>query len=282
MSKSRPVLAAFVGVTASIVMLATFFYYAETHDVGKEIDDLHRLFILYTRKEVSCPQQTKDTIVLLLIGQSNSANHAEQSYGSSHGDKIINYFDGRCLIAASPLLGATGLAGESWTLLGNKIISSGLADRVVLISAGVGASAIVRWQKGGDLNTMLLNQLDKARPQFRITHVLWHQGESDYGAGTTGADYMKMFMSLVDSLRSKGVDAPIFPSVATKCFSGWHRQNAVSTAQILLADKGNKIFAGVDTDSLITDGDRYDGCHFAASGQEKFAEAWFQIIKDAR
>jgi hypothetical protein len=93
---------------------------------------------------------------------------------------------------------------------------------------------------------------------------------------------MKMFMSLVDSLRSKGVDAPIFPSVATKCFSGWHRQNAVSTAQISLADKGNKIFAGVDTDSLITDGDRYDGCHFAASGQEKFAEAWFQIIKDAR
>jgi hypothetical protein len=42
-----------------------------------------------------------------------------------------------------------------------------------------------------------------------------------------------------------------------------------------------KIFAGVDTDSLLGPEDRYEDCHFSGSGQEKFATAWIEILRSA-
>ncbi len=232
------------------------------------------------KNELPCPAQTEKTEVLLLIGQSNAGNQAGQRYSSVHDDKVINYFGGKCFIAASPLLGTTGFYGESWTLLGNKLISLGLADRVILIPAGIGGSPIRRWKEGGDINRMLLSVLDEANSRYRITHVLWHQGEADFSDKTPRDDYVKMFISLVDSLRHKNVMAPIFPSVATKCeiVPTWIPENPVALAQRSLIDKERKIFQGVDTDSILDSKDRYDDCHFSGTGQEKFANAWVQVL----
>src|SRR4029079_8029979 len=69
------------------------------------------------KKAVACPQQTDRTAVLLLMGQSNAGNHAGQRFRSEHGDALINFFDGRCYVAASPLLGSDGTSGEYWTQL---------------------------------------------------------------------------------------------------------------------------------------------------------------------
>jgi hypothetical protein len=48
---------------------------------------------------------------------------------------------------------------------------------------------------------------------------LWVQGEMDYVKGTNEKDYRDRFMSLVSSLRSHGVAAPVYVAVATKCLA---------------------------------------------------------------
>lgn len=64
------------------------------------------------KSAVPCPAQTDRTAVLLLIGQSNAGNHGGQRFHSEHGKKVVNFFDGRCFVAASPLLGSDGNEGE--------------------------------------------------------------------------------------------------------------------------------------------------------------------------
>jgi hypothetical protein len=200
---------------------------------------------------------------------------------STHGAAVVNFFDGRCYVAASPLLGTTSVEGESWTLLGNKLIERSAFDTVILVPAAIGGSSIVRWQQGADLNTMLLGVLAGLKSSsYTPTHILWHQGESNFVEGTSAQDYTRMFQSLLTSIRQQGVHAPIFVSVATRCAPPppWVADNPVSRAQRALPDAHQQIFAGVNTDSLITTADRRDGCHFGASGQEKFADAWNTIL----
>jgi hypothetical protein len=238
------------------------------------------------KKEIPCPEQTGNTMVLLLIGQSMTSNDASQRYTSAYGDRVTNYFAGKCFISSSPLLGTSGQMGESWTLLGNKLIASGLADRVVLIPAAIGGSGITLWKKGGDLNKLLLSVLDDVKPHYRITHILWHQGETDFQLRTSESAYIDMFYSLVESIRSESVNAPIYPSVATKCGKdpAWSPDNPIAIAQRTLAneDRSRMIFRGIDTDSLMDSVDRVGECHFSGTGQEKFANAWLGVLRAAQ
>lgn len=240
--------------------------------------DPPRLLSFPNKQPVTCPDQGPRTAVLLLIGQSSAANRAGQKYRSAHGERVVNYADGKCYIAESPLLGASGTDGESWTPLGNKLLDAGLFDTVVLVPFAIGSTSITRWQAGGDLNAALMQALPTS---YRITHILWHQGETDYDDGKlSGDDYRRMFYSLVDTLRSR-TDAPIYPCVATRPCDAtkWTPDNEIAQAQRALPDPARKVFAGVNTDMLLEYLDRYDGCHFGWSGQEKFANAWIEILK---
>lgn len=245
-------------------------------------DPLGRLSGYPGKVEVACPVQTGRTAVLLIIGQSNSANHGGQRYAPPHGGKVVNFFDGRCYIAASPLLGASGIEGEPWTLLGSRLVAAGLADHVVLIPAGIKSTPVRRWQDGADLNLMLRSVLNDAKARFRITGIIWHQGESDFIEKTPPDTYMAMVASLVDSIRRQGVDAPFFRSVATRCGIDpgwtWTPDNPIAIAQKSLRDEARNIRPGIDTDALLDSADRYDDCHFSGSALEKSAEAWSRIL----
>ena len=165
-----------------------------------------------------CPKPTPRTAVLLLFGQSNSANHHGQRFHSMYGAQVVNFFAGQCFIAASPLLGATGSMGEYWTELGNLLIGTGDFDAVVLASVSVTGSSVASWAPGGDLNQQLLKTIDELRAAgYTPSQALWHQGEKDYVDGTSEAAYRASFLSLVKSLRAAKVDAPVFVSVASKC-----------------------------------------------------------------
>jgi hypothetical protein len=81
------------------------------------------------------------------------------------------------------------------------------------------------------------------------------------------------------------VKAPIYVSITTRCDpvnSIWRAVNPIAEAQKALVDPSKNILAGVDTDLLVGSFDRIDDCHFAQSGQEKFAEAWIDIHKGQR
>ena len=243
-------------------------------------DEFGRLVDYPNKKQMPCPAQTADTAVLLVIGQSNSANHAEKKFTTQYPEKVVNYFNGKCYQAASPLLGATGEDGEFVTPLADKLIQLGRFQSVVIIASGIGGTPISRWQRDGDLNEMLLAVIRQVEKEYKITQVIWHQGEEDYIKKTSTKNYIKMFNSLLETLRQNDVNAPIYLSIATKCGgnSFWDGNNPTAIAQWQLIDNKN-IFLGVNTDILVSDHDRRaDGCHFAETGQLKTVDSIARAI----
>lgn len=249
-------------------------------------DDKERLIGDESKTPVSCPTQTDRTAVLLILGQSNAANDGGQRHRSKYGGRVVNAFDKRCFIAASPLLGSTDTKGEYWTLLGNKLIASGQNDSVILAPLAYSGSEVARWAAGGDLNPVLVDTVKQLQDSdYRITSVLWVQGEKDLVMGTTAEAYQEHFMSMVDTLRQHGVVAPVYISIASKClepsnggFKAHIPDNAIVRAQLALQKSGHGIREGANSDALLDGEDRYDDCHIGGTGAEKLARAWLNLL----
>jgi Carbohydrate esterase, sialic acid-specific acetylesterase len=242
-------------------------------------DPFGRLLSYPGKIEITCPVQDEKTAVLLLVGQSNAANYQGQRHQSAD-DRVVNFVDGRCYRAASPLLGADDQRGETWTLLGNKLVQSGLYHTVILIPAAVGGSSVRRWAAGGDLNAMLMAVISAVKARYTINAVLLDQGTTDFVERMPEGEYRSDLKSLIDSVRAQGVHAPFFITRSTAGPPDWTEDNPVARAQASLADSRNAVFDGPNTDRDVTPLDRYDGYHFGASGQEKLTGAWMRLLQD--
>ena len=248
-----------------------------------QYDDFGRLVAIAGKQQVACPAQTEETAVLLVIGQSNSANHAEKKITTSYPDQVFNYHNGSCTVAASPLLGATGEGGEFITPLADRLIETGTYKSVVILASGISGSSIARWQREGDLNQMLRDTIE-AMQLYKVTDIVWHQGETDFGISMNSKIYEKSFLSLQETVRHAGIEAPIFIGQASKCGDNptWRLDNPITRAQKALEDK-KQIIVAVNTDDLLTAKDRMsDLCHFSESGQYKVAKAYAQAIQNHR
>jgi hypothetical protein len=245
-------------------------------------DDIGRLVAYPNKIRANCPKQTGDTAVILAIGQSNVANYAAKKVTTRYPDAVLNYFNGACHVAASPLLGAAGEEGEFLTLLADRLISDGTYKAVVIVSSGIGNSLVSRWQRDGDLNEMILATLADLSTRYQVTDVVWHQGESDFFHSTSAKNYVRAFNSLLETLAENGVQAPAFTALATKCATHWRADNPTLAGQrALVGIKG--IHLGADTDTLLGDGDRReDNCHLGESGQVKIAASYAEAIRKAR
>ncbi|MBA2652703.1 MAG: hypothetical protein H0U73_10610 [Tatlockia sp.] len=269
-----------------ICKIAIFFIgsFLITQSFSSEIsfDNFGRLISYPGKIEVACPKQNKDTAVLLVIGQSNAANHAEKQFTTQYPSKVFAYFNGKCFIAASPLLGASGNAGEFITPLADKLIANGDYGSVLIVPLAIGGSTINRWHKGGDLNVMMQAVLSGLSPRFKVTEVIWHQGESDFAEKTTAKEYQQCFNSLLETVRHKGdVMPPVFYAVATLCGHNpeWTPNNSLASGQRSLANPKQKIYLGADTDRFLLSEDRDVGyCHLSEKGQLKAAAAFAEAI----
>src|SRR6266446_3835460 len=119
------------------------------------------------------------------------------------------------------------------------------------------------------------------RAGIAVDMLCWHQGEANANHTPMTADeYHDYFRAMLRGVREAGVKAPVYVALATLCEDGPHPfQNS---AQIRLGQKKvvslwNRVMPGPDTDQIGI-ADRRDGCHFAASGQELAAQAWFRAI----
>ena len=241
-----------------------------------------RLIAYPGKTEVKCPAPGPDTAVVLAIGQSNIANQGENRFTSHYHGAVVNFFEGKCYRAESPLLGATAEEGEFLTLLGDRLVDDGAYKNVVILTSAVGGSEIARWRKGGALNGPMLHALTGLLPGYRVTQVLWVQGEADYAIGTPPQVYTDDFQSLLDTLTDGGVTAPVFIAIATRCVGKWKPDNPIAAAQRALVDD-RRVFLGADTDALIGTADRRpDGCHFGGHGQVKAAEAFVAAIEKVK
>lgn len=238
-------------------------------------DSLGRLVFYPYKRQVECPVQSKRTGVLLIMGQSNAANNGQKRFTTQYPDRVVNYLDGRCYVASSPLLGGTGQGGEYLTPLADQLIANGIYENIVIIVVAVGGSPISRWQRDGDINEVLTDLLKSVQTKYRITGVIWHQGGSDFSQKTTSKVYVASFRSLVSTLTELHVEAPIFVAIESRgCQAvGWTEDNPVAIALRQVVDKKN-IFFGANTDRLVEWKDRYDSCHFNEAGQLRTAEAF--------
>jgi hypothetical protein len=215
-------------------------------------------------------------MVALVFGQSNAANFGESPHRSVSG--VYNLYNGYLYYARDPLRGANGEGGSVWTRLGDQLITAKIYDTVIFVPAAVGGTEIARWAPDGDLHPLIIKAIESAQKRgLKITHLLWHQGESDAYLHTSKKNYQAHFMAMLADIRSHGVDAPIFVSIATHC--GQYPVNSeIQTAQADLVNPSLGIFAGPNTDSL-GDNERIEGCHFSNDGLEKHAELWVQQLK---
>lgn len=214
-------------------------------------------------------------MVALVFGQSNSANSGETPHKSRPG--VYNFYKGKLYPAQDPLLGATGDGGSVWTRLGDQLVEKQYYDAIVFVPLGVGETAIARWKSDGDLHPAILQAIHDVEAQgLTITHLLWHQGESDALLKTSKSTYKIMFLDMLLSIRKQGVNAPIYVSVATRCQKQLPDEQ-IRQAQQELVNPAQGIYGGPDTDKLGF-GDRYDGCHFSTEGLEKFAQLWLEKL----
>ena len=231
-----------------------------------------------SREVIKCPDKRENLGVLVSFGQSNSANSAEYLVKSEEVPDVINWYKGKCYQAKSPLLGATNIYGEWISLVGQKLVNKKVYDKVLIMSIGVGGSSIIAWQKGGVVYDRFVNRLTQLKKSYKITEMLWHQGETDvYWMGKD--QYIKSFLSMENSIRDIGIDAPIFISIATYCWGNPDTfPNVIAEAQNEIPKIIKNTFQGVNTDKLLKPEHRHDNCHFNEAGQRLASTSAANII----
>jgi hypothetical protein len=229
------------------------------------------------KQEIPCSTLgMRNTMVALTFGQSNSANYGETRYTPARA--VYNFYEGKCYKAADPLLGATGDKGSVWTRLGDMLIDNGLYSHVIFVTIGVGGTSVARWTTNGDLFQRIVKakrQLD--RKNLQLTHLLWHQGETDGKIGTKKDDYKMMLADMLDGIRHLGINAPLYLAITTRC-EGPIKMD-IHEAQLELVEERDDIVVGANTDTLSDMDDRYDFCHFSETGLQKHAALWLQSIQ---
>ena len=230
----------------------------------------HRFADPAGRKEVACPAQTADTMVMVTLGQSNAANYLGHRHRAAN-ERVINFWKGRCYVAQDPLLGATGDARSQWVVLANKLIA--LHDFIVIVAMGNGirTTSVTDWN--GSLSGRYLSTLIDLKSSYTATHFLWHQGEAD--SRLTADEYASELAKVIAQSRNVFPKSRFYVSQASICRGGISQ--AVREGQRRVIGKG--VFPGPDTDRLDGLEDRYDGCHFSMIGQERIAEMWSAILR---
>jgi len=220
------------------------------------------------------------TAVIIVLGQSNSANHGLARTTSKHSVDNFNLYDGRCYHATDPLLGASGDGGNFATRLGDLLIEGGPFDHVIIAPIGMGGTRVDQWAKEGMFNrriAALIRRLYEAglSPNF----ILWHQGEGESGVGDIGGrQYRKNLLEVVQTFRQFGIGAPFFVALATRCGGGHPNAKNIRDGQRSTANGVLGIYLGPDTDELGSEYRDPEGCHFTEQGLAAHAELWARAI----
>lgn len=216
------------------------------------------------------------TAIILTFGQSNSTNSGDTPYVTRRRVLNFNLFDGRCYPARDPLLGATERRGNFAGRMADLLIERGAFDTVVLVPIGVGGSSVEQWTETGPYHLRLQIAIHRTTEcGLHLTHLLWHQGETDARYAPDGARYAACFQNIYAGVRRQGAKAPIYVAQATRCNS--EPVESIRRVQRSLVNPALGILAGPDTDTIGGE-DRYDGCHMAESGLIKHARLWAETL----
>jgi Carbohydrate esterase, sialic acid-specific acetylesterase len=232
------------------------------------------------RKLVSLGHVTgPDTAVILALGQSNIANECDPRAHISAGENVynLNFLDGRIYEAKDPLLGTTECRSNILTRLGMRLIRQGRYDKVLLVPIAYGGSFIHWWAPRGFMAPRLKRTIEVLKYLKLVpTHILFQQGEGEANANPTEATslaWQRNFCAMVKTLRSHGLEAPIYVANCTLCCHGPSELIRRAQQSVVSAEQG--IFAGPDLDTID---DRWDGCHFSRRGMDQAVTLWLEVL----
>lgn len=223
------------------------------------------------------------TAIILTFGQSNAASSGQGSYRCRNN--VFEYYKGKLYKAEEPLMGAPENYGCSvWTRFSDMLIDSGLYKNVIIIPIAIGSTTVECWSEG-ICNQKLIETLKYIKKDnIKITHIYFHQGESDNLEKTSKNEYKKRLKKIEKQLRSNGLDAVFYvciasyhPNITNNC-NGLNYE--IQKAQIEFASENMGTKNGPNTDSLNLVSDRYDGVHFSKRGLDKFAKLLFKNFKE--
>lgn len=279
------VISVFVGMRSALVQDPLFFFMKDVKrlaipSVNSKVPDpvlfnkFEQVTFYHGKTEVQRPAITDRTMVVFAFGQSNSANNGGERHQSA-SSHVYNYFGGKYFKGADPLIGATGTMGSPWVNLADKIINKGLADDVVLISAGVGSSTLQQWAPGGRLNGMLRERLEDAKSSgLPVTDFFWHQGESDNALAP--AAYISGLNQIIRMAKQYFPESRFFVAQASRCGVMASAPGLLDAQRELTKQDG--VFLGPNTD-VIGLADRYDDCHLSGRGLDRHAQGWLQALE---
>jgi hypothetical protein len=235
--------------------------------------------------DLSTLKQDGHTMIALTFGQSNAANNGQAVY-APHNTSVFNYYQGKLYAAKDPMIGATGIGGSVWCRLGDMLIDSGLYNKVIVIPIAVGGSAIGRWTSGDCFKKLQQTLMSLDSQHIKLTHIFWHQGETDNLLNTSKETYKKSLDTIVNTIRSYHQSADIYVSIASYHPSSVTKplgvDSVIRKAQAEYINEHRGVLLGPDTDLLIYAIHRYDGVHFSGYGATKFAAQWLKAIKEKK
>lgn len=233
---------------------------------------------LSQRARVECPKPGPGTLVLVGLGQSNAGNWGELTASTQkNGDSVIEYWQGNCYAATSPMLGATGEGESLWPVLGKTLVQTGYAKQVLISVFAVDGASIGRFVSKGDLRPLWRAQLARLLDKYPVDYYLWLQGEADFARGTSKDEYAERFSKLRKDIEELDGDALVFVSIETYCsdIERWTPGNDVARAQSEISKAFPGTLPGVNSDAVLAfQGARWDGCHPSAQGYRIWSEAW--------
>jgi lysophospholipase L1-like esterase len=218
-------------------------------------------------------------IIALTLGQSNAGNYGQTLYYVKHD---VYFWNNSMLYRyKEPVPGASGKGGSVWGMLGDLFIEKNFCDKAVFVSIAKGSTSVQSWSEGECSITLKKVLADLKKHNIKLTHVFWHQGEEDNLYKTPPLLYKLRLGKVIDIIRSYGQEAPVFVSVAT--FNPWAKNKLsieLRKAQLDFIKENHSVFAGPDTDTLISHTDRFDGIHFSGSGMKKYSQLWFKAVAE--
>ena len=262
----------------SFVVGVIFFYKKISfHQVDKS---RYRSFLNSNgRTSVPCPE---DAVVIAVIGQSNAANHVNSKFKDPNNFRAFNFFDEKCYLIEDPNLGATGNGGSIWTYFSTSLANV-LNKNVVIINNSIKGTSVEDWSRD---KYGFFSKFDESLKQigkygFKLSYLIWLQGEKDSQRKTTPEDYLKSFNDLFYKIKKNPaydlVNSKTFIFQTSVCHDGLKSNIDILNAQAKIAESHSDVHLVMNTDELGAEY-RYDGCHFNFSGVDKITKKLIENI----
>lgn len=227
--------------------------------------------------------------IYITTGQSNSINYGGAKTKVNY-DTIStwNPNDNTWQIANDPQITfltnpSPGSGGSPWPSMANYIEPIAGVP-IGIVACGIGSQPVSSFVPGtGAGYRQLKYALERFGGEHGVKAILFHQGESDVGNGTSYEEYKNSILAAIDGSREiAGWDVPwVIAQVSYVVDQTKYEQYG---SGILQAQKdvcnGTDIFQGPTTDDLLGEYRHTDGIHLSAKGLAEHGQRWGKVLEE--